>query len=323
MNKTLVSCGDTLAVSVGQATATDGCVASLVPSGQVISKNGVALNPPLPVVNGQATLGIGTYVVSWTASDGSNTVTANQAVVVAPAIETSRSFLVDDRAQLTASGGGFAAILNAGSGTTRVGQKCTTGGIVSQSAVTVQHGSTVNGNIVTGGKANVDTDATVTGTRTENAAVQLPALPVLPAFPAPTKGTFTVNSGSQTFGPGSYTSGTVNGGTLTLLAGDYFFQSLTINANTTVRVAPTTRIFVRNTLALSSPFRGSGSAAQSITLGFAGSTTLNLTSVFNGTLIAPNATVNFGSGSGLTYTGSFFGAAFEVEPGSTLVCAPN
>ena len=71
-------------------------------------------------------------------------------------------------------------------------------------------------------------------------------------------GSFTVNGGTQAHPPGSYVSGTVNGGTLQLTAGDYFFQSLTSNAGVTVRAAAGTRIFVRDNLVFNSPIRASG-----------------------------------------------------------------
>jgi len=58
------------------------------------------------------------------------------------------------------------------------------------------------------------------------------------------------------------------------------------------------------------------------TLGFAG-TTLGIFAPFNGTLIAPNAAVTFGTGAGLTYRGSFFGRTLEVTPASVLVCTPG
>jgi len=121
--------------------------------------------------------------------------------------------------------------------------------------------------------------------------------------------------------PGSYSSVTIiNGGTLILKAGDYYFQSLTINSGAILRVTPTTRVFVQNALTFNSPFlASSGSTVQPIFLGFAG-TSVNLYAVFNGTLVAPNASVKFGSGTALTFTGSFFGRQFELTPGSALVC---
>jgi hypothetical protein len=115
----------------------------------------------------------------------------------------------------------------------------------------------------------------------------------------------------------------VNGGTLILTGGDYFFQSLTVNSGVTVRVAPTTRIFVRNTLFFNSPLRASsGTAIQASFLGFAGAS-VSLNAQFDGTLVVPNGTVLFGTGSGLTYTGSFFARDIEVNPASALVCKVN
>jgi len=62
-----------------------------------------------------------------------------------------------------------------------------------------------------------------------------------------------------------------------------------------------------------------GGQLQAITLGFAGAT-LTMEAPFNGTLIAPNANVAFGAGSGLAFSGSFFGRTLEVRPQSTLIC---
>ena len=88
----------------------------------------MALNPPIPVVNGQVNLGPGTYVIRWSATDGVNTATATQTVTVAAGIEASLSFLLDDRSTIKTPGGGFAAVLNAGGGQTKVGQDVRSGG---------------------------------------------------------------------------------------------------------------------------------------------------------------------------------------------------
>jgi hypothetical protein len=322
-NRTVATCTDSAVVQVGQATATDNCAHSLVPTGQVISKNGVALNPPINVVNGQVTLGIGTFVIRWTVSDGANPpVTGNQTVVVGTKIEAAQSFVLDDRAQLQNGGGGFGAMLNAGGGTTQVGNDGRSGAVLSVGPVRVLHRAIVSGSATSASTVFKESDGTITGSINQNATVVLPPLPALPAFPPPTLGAFTVNSGTtQTRGPGSYTTGTVNGGTLILTSGDYFFQNLILNAGSTIRVTPTTRVFVQSSLFFNAPFRASsGTAIQPIFLGFAGSN-LSLLAQFNGTLVAPNASVVFGTGSGIVYTGSFFGRSLEVTPASTLVCS--
>jgi hypothetical protein len=321
-NRASSICTDSSSINVGQATVTDNCPGATV-SGQVIAKNGVPLAPPIPVTGGLATLGVGTYTVRWTATDGPNTVTANETVTVAPGIEAAGSFLVDDRGQVRNNAGGFAAMLNAGTGTTKLGNDGRSGAILSVGPVSVLHRAIANGNVTSAGTVTKESDGTITGTITSGGSVTLPPLPTLPAFPPATAGSFTVNSGTQTHAPGSYVSGTVNGGTLVLNSGDYFFQSLTINSGVTVRVTPTTRIFVRNTLFFNSPLRASsGTAIQASFLGFAGAS-VSLNAQFDGTLIVPNGTVLFGTGSGLTYTGSFFARDIEVTPASALVCKVN
>jgi hypothetical protein len=322
-DRTVAICTDSAQVAVGQATATDNCATGLMPTGEVIALNGVPISPPIPVTGGEATLSIGTNTIQWTVSDGTNTGTADQTVVVGTVIEAGQSFLVDDRGRVLNAGGGFGAVLNAGTGTTRIGQDTRTGAVLSRGPVIVQHRAMVNGNVVSASTVTRDADANIGGTVTQNGTVVLPPLPTLPAFPAPTLGSFTVNSGTQAHGPGSYVAGTVNGGTLVLAAGDYFFDSLTINAGTIVRATPTTRVFVRDTLVFNSSVRATvGTAIQAITLGFAGAN-LSLFAAFNGTLIAPNADVLFGTGAGLTFTGSFFGRILEVTPASTLVCSAS
>jgi hypothetical protein len=316
------SCTDNMTVNVGQATATDDCVSSLVPTGEVVATNGVTLTTPIPVVAGQATLAPGVHTVRWTASDGAGTTSRTQTVTVAPAIQARESFLVGDRAVVRQPSGAGAGLVNSGSGLTRLSFDARAGGVVSVGAVQVLDRGILAAGIKSAAGISVSPSATVPGPLSPMSQVILPPLPVLPSFPAPVGSNLTVNSGSTlTLAPGSRPSVTVNsGGTLVLGAGDYFFRNFTISASSTVRAQTTTRVFVRDSLTVQSPFRTpSGSAVQSLFLGFAGST-LTFDAVFNGTLVAPNASVAFGSGSGLTYTGAFYARTIEVRPASTLVC---
>ena len=145
------------------------------------------------------------------------------------------------------------------------------------------------------------------------------------AFPTPGGLNITINSGAiRDLVPGSYRSVIVNsGGTLRLGAGSYFFQGLTINMGATARVLAGTRVLVAGTFAYRSRFTAAGGAPQAIFLGLAGSGSVALEAPFAGTVVAPLAHVTFGSGSGLTYTGSFFARVVEVRPGSKLACAPG
>lgn len=240
--------------------------------------------------------------------------------LVGPGCQASESFLVGDRATVTTPDDAV-AVNNSGAGATRVGHDAITGAILSVGGVQVLDRALVNDDITSGAAISVSSSATVTGSLTPFGSVDLPALPTLPAFPPPAGGNVFVNPGPPvTLTPGSRPAVTVNsGGTLVLAAGDYFFQSFTVNSAAVVQVSPDTRVFVQSSLALRAPFRGAGGTVQPILLGFAGSST-TLETRFDGTLIAPNARVEFGIGAGIVFTGSFFARIIEVRPDSDLVC---
>jgi hypothetical protein len=287
----------------------------------VTKRNGEALPVPIPVVNGRAQLGVGVYEVDWTASDGSNESHATQQVTVGTKIQAAQSFILGDRARLEASAGGFAQVYNSGSETTRIGNDAKSAGILSVAPVTVQHRAIVSGAVLSAAGVTVDSDATVTGSVTRFGSVTLPALPSLPTFPAPSGGNRTLNSGATTLAAGSYGDVIVNSGAeLRLGSGDYFFRSFLVNSSSSiVKANPATRVFVLNQLALRSSFKTSSNAIESVFLGFAGSA-VTLEAAFDGTFLAPNAFASFGTGSALTFKGSFLARSIEARSGTALVC---
>ncbi|HJX53613.1 MAG TPA: hypothetical protein VJ801_12675 [Polyangia bacterium] len=113
-----------------------------------------------------------------------------------------------------------------------------------------------------------------------------------------------------------------SGATLVLSGGDYFLGDLTINASATVTAAASTRVYVKHEIIFRSRFRTPTGLTQPVYLGFAGTST-TMEAPFDGTLLAPSALVTFGTGSGLTYTGSFRAREMRVRPARTLVCKEN
>lgn len=318
---TAATCDVTALVTLGQPTTSDNCTTPAV-TARVIASNGKSLASPILVTGNQVKLGLGTHTVEWSASDGTNTTKAQQAVVVLSAIQASQSFLVDDRAQLQSAAGGFAAVLNSGSGATRLGNDAHTGAIQSSGAVSLLDRARVEGNVVTASTYTPGNASVVTGSVTQHASVSFPATPTLPTFPTPSGSSRTVNSGSTYApSPGSYPSLTVNSAaTLVLAAGDYYFTTLLINGSATVRASATTRVFVRSQLTVGSSVRTATGALAPIVLGFAG-TTFSLGVPFTGTLIAPSAALSIGSGSNLSFTGSFFAKTIELQPAVVLTCS--
>lgn len=320
----VVACaGGTVAVGIAQAQ--DNCRGSFPATGQVVMKGGRPLNPPIDIVGGQVTLDAGSYSIRWVASDGVNTSQASQTVTVGAKIQAGRSFLVSDRATVKTPANAGAGVYNSGTGDTRVGFDSITGDVASVGPVTVLDRARVGGSVVSAGKTSVSSSALLGGPATSFGQVSLPPLPSLPAFPRPGGSDMVVNAGdTRTLAPGSYPSVTLgSGSTLRLAAGVYFFRALLVNAAVRVEVTPTTRIFVSDAMILRSSFTLTGGGAlASVLLGFAG-TDLIVEAPFNGTLVAPNAHVSFGTGAGLTFRGSFFAATLEVRPQSALVCEPG
>ena len=287
----------------------------------IVAANGTPITP-ITVTGGQVTLGPGTYTVQYVATSGGvPSAPATQTVTVRAAVQASQTFALDDRAVLKQSNGNPAALFNSGTGATSLGYDAKSGSIVSKPSVSALDRAVITGNVITAGSITAP-HATITGTQTQ--FVTLPpmsGLPALPAFPAPNQMDVTVNTGTQTIGPGSRVGGTVNGGTLVLQAGTYYFRNLTINNNVTVRAPAGTTIYVRDSLAFRSSIRQpTGTAVQTVTLGYSGTAPTSLEATFNGSFVAPNASVMFGVGSGLTFTGAFYAKGIEVRPASTMVC---
>ena len=136
---TTAICGATGVVQVGTATATDSCRPEAVTiTGQAISKNGVALAPPLPVTGGKVTLGIWTYVIRWTATDGQNSAQAQQTVSVGTLVQAGQPHGRGPRRGAHGRERGRRDY-NSGTGTTQIGNDAHSGAITSVGAVRVLH----------------------------------------------------------------------------------------------------------------------------------------------------------------------------------------
>jgi hypothetical protein len=324
---TAETCSDALTtVTLTPPNVTDVCNPSPTVTGSVISSS-----PPIPIVGGQVSLPPGTHTVRWTASDGIQTATATQTVVVQPGILVKGQFLLDDRAKLQTVSGGAAGLGNAGTVTTKIGNDTSLGDILSVAPVVLLDRATVQGSIRSNGTITLGNSDSVSGSVVQLSSVSLPPVPDLTGvtFPSPSGGSPTFNptnppGGTVPLAPGSY--GTVNinsGARVSLSAGTYYFQQLLINSASSTIVVPTTgivRIFVASQLA----YRGqvvtpAGQTAQ-ILLGYNGTSAAVLEASFRGTFIAPRGAVSIGTASAQLFRGRFFGQNLEVRPGIQLTC---
>lgn len=320
-------------------SAIDNCDAEgpVTVTGTVVASTNPDVPVPLSFIAGQTiSLPMGEHTVEWTAADFSGNVTVTalvQTVIIGAAIQADNSFQVTDRAKILDLNDNPAAVLNSGTNAVSIGGAGTVvGEIVAGGGVSVAPDGSVFGDITAVGAINVSLAANHVGNEINVPSVDLPPMPTLPPFPPATGGDVWVNPNDTIpLAPGSYGSVGVNGNPVELAilildSGDYFFQNLYLNSQGVVVAAqPDTRIFVSNNLTFNTSITTDTSRTQvaPVFLGIAGGGDASILAPFDGTLVAPNRQVYFGTGSGLTFTGSFYADSIVVTPDSVLRCAPT
>jgi len=319
---------DGQSATIPTPAVTDACGPGFTVNGAVITSNGKTLSPPIPIQGGRVQVPVGTHVVRWTAVDQSgNSATATQTLSVRPAIEASNSIALEDRAITRVVGGGFAMLGNIGTGTV-TGVESQTGSIVTRGSVFLRDRAIVNGNILAGGTITTQNLTTVTGSATQNATVSLPAGRNLAGvvFPTTNAGAITLApDAARTLAPGAYAVVTVNSrATLTLTAGTYTFESLTLEPQSRLNLnqsAGAIQLFVKTSVIDRGDITPAGGVADAFLLGYAGTASLTVERPFPaGTIVAPSAAVIIGSLGSTAFRGQLFAKDIQIRPDATLTC---
>jgi hypothetical protein len=298
-------------------------------SGQVISANGVALTPPINIVNGTAKVPDGKLIVRWTAADSlGRSATVDQVVDTAsrPALTAAGTLTIGDRTNVQEKSGGGAAVANNGSsGSTTLGVDARVGEIDSKVAVVLKDRAAVSGAVISPVVPDVSKNGATIGSYIAQTPVAVPA-PTLPSASKSTKA-IVVNVGkSVSLAPGTYGAVTVySTGKLLLVAGDYAFDSLDLEPGAHLvlnKTAGTIRVVVNKNTILRGSYDLTPSAATGFVLGYRGADTLYVESPFRGTLVAPAGTINLRSLNGQNHEGEFFGKNVTTEAGATVVHPP-
>lgn len=144
-------------------------------------------------------------------------------------------------------------------------------------------------------------------------------------FPATTQTVIVDSLKSKTLNPGSYVSANVNSGaTLILLAGDYYFSSLSLESNAVLRLSPghgAIRVFVASNLSFR-PTIASGADPSRFFMAYLGTNTVTLETPFLGSFVAPRAALNIGTANSMLHRGSFMAQSIEVQPGAKVEFVP-
>ena len=307
------TCAGSVRVVPTPPAASDACDPAPVVKGVVTKSNGTTVNVPLDAAGG-ATLAPGTHTVTWTATDASaNKATTTQQITVQPGLFANGAIEVADRAQVVSSSG-FAQLSNAGTGLSQLGVSAHTGSLATFGSVKLRSSATVHGSLVAKGSISLDPGATVTGTKQQFTTPVLPPFPGLSVTFPPSSGDVPIaKNETRALAPGSYgLVSMLQGSTLNLAAGKYYFDRLWISETTSrVNVAPTSEIYVKTQLI----FRGSFGAPANV--GYLGTQITILEAPFQGLVRSPNARVIARK----NYTGSIVAHDIEASPDVVVMCS--
>jgi serine protease len=243
------------------------------------------------------------------------------------ALGANGSLKIDDRAQVLTPTG-FALSTNAG---TAVGAASTygtdtkVGSITSNPAVALRDRTRVTGAVVSGKTVTPGNSVVVTGTTTQNAVLTpVQQLSWNVVLQLGTQDVTVAGGTSRTLTPGAYRNvvDSVNGALTLNGAGVYSFDTLDLQPGSTLTLNAGTgaiTIYVRNSLV----YRGTvtGAPAENVMLVYLASTPVFLESTFNGTLIAPNASMRLATGNS-THSGAVLARDVELDPGAKFTGRP-
>ena len=239
----------------------------------------------------------------------------------ATALGVSSSLRIADRAKVETAAGGFAAVASVGATLTDLGVDSRVGSTTSVAPITLRDRARVTGNATSGGLITLGNGATVTGTRTPNAAVPLERLSWMVSFPQSGSGLTLPPDQSAPLAPGSH--GPVHifsRSTVTLSSGTYYLDELILEPESRMVLDTTAGpvfIYVRNNFI----YRGVtifNGPSDRLLVGFAGSMAPAIEGPFDGTLVAPNATVRLGVG-GTAHRGAVYAKSIELDPDARLI----
>jgi hypothetical protein len=236
------------------------------------------------------------------------------------AVGSNSTLSIDDRTVVTQPGG-FAAIANMGTGATSVGADARVGNVWSVGPATLRDRAGVNGFIRSQGTVTVPPTASVSGAVVQNTILTPPdTVTWTVTFPTPGADVFLQPDTSRTLAAGSFGAVTVQPrATLNLSSGTYFMQSLDLESQAHLSLDDShgpVLLYVANSLIYRASVTDTAANPSAVLLGFAGSAPISIEASFDGTLVAPNASVTVGS---LVHHGAFFGKAVEVLSGATIL----
>lgn len=235
--------------------------------------------------------------------------------------------LLNDGLEVLMQSGVFAPVFNSGSSQLNVGVETDVGHLVARGLVFVRDRGRVHGFLRTSGQLVQQNATEIDGPIVLGGNVFLPQLAFTVTFPSSTVGDVALEpdqTGSAV--PGYYGKIAVKSrATLTLTAGTYFCNEFTLEPQSKVRLNATQGpiyIWVRDNFIYRGAFEDSVGGFPNVLVGFMGSGTAVVDSLYRGTLLAPNGKITLATVGLPGHAGSFHGKNVEVHPHTRVTHHP-
>jgi hypothetical protein len=232
-------------------------------------------------------------------------------------LHASSRLVLADRVEVV---GANSLIQSAGTFATTIGIDATVGNVQSKSSVSLGDRTRARGSVVTSGSVTLGSQAGADGGIKSSVPVSVDTLASF-SVTFPTAGaavTLAVNE-QRAIAPGSHGAVTLNtASVLFLRSGDYYFTSLDVQPQSVLVLddsAGPVRIYVKSSLIFRGSAQNSLGAAPDFLLAYMGTTAATIESAFDGTIVAPNATITLGS---VAHSGAFYAKELVVQAGAKI-----
>lgn len=240
------------------------------------------------------------------------------------ALGATSSLRIADRARVSTSEGGFAAIASTGTAETNIGVEAQTGNIASVGPVVLRDRARVTGQIASEATISLAAGAVVTGAQLAPRSQSPFQTLSWTQQPAKVGSAVSLEPDRQaSIEPDSYGAVSVKSrSTLALSTGTYFMESLAVEPQARLLLDDTDGpiiLVVRNAIT----FRGalSGAEPESVLINYAGASAVAIEASLGATIVAPNATLRYATGS-TAHAGAAFAKAIELDPQVTFEHRP-
>lgn len=234
---------------------------------------------------------------------------------------------VGDRVQVLGATSGFATVTGI-QGQVTLGSKAKVGSLFSDTSVNLKSQAAVNGSLWAATTLQADPSALVTGSRTVGQAITSgDNEPWSVFYPTANQGNRSVEpSHVMTLTPGAFADVSVKtSAKLTLSAGTYFFENLTLEPSSTLDLDNRTGavyLYVHHQLIYRGKTTERDATKPNVLFGVLGTEMVTIEAPFRGTVVAPSAQIKLGTVASPGHVGAFYGKSLQVDPDSTIKHRP-